>query len=156
MGTITRSFANNLTTSGLLKPTAFNNSSFNSVTSVPDGSVESGALNFITSTTASSSASIEFTSNFDSTYKEYIFWFKNMHPGTDQAEFQFQVSTDGGSTYGVNTVATFFQAYNRRGDGANTFTYNETWDNDNTTSFNSLSVNSNVDSYSACSIFTFF
>jgi hypothetical protein len=36
MGTITRTFANNITTSGVFKPTAFNNASFDNVTAVPE------------------------------------------------------------------------------------------------------------------------
>jgi hypothetical protein len=35
MGTITRTFANNITTSGVFKPTAFNDASFDNVTAVP-------------------------------------------------------------------------------------------------------------------------
>jgi hypothetical protein len=76
MGTITRNFANNLTTSGLLKPTAFNNDSFDNVTAVPSGSVETGDMQFISSATASASASIDFTSGIDSTYKNMFFILK--------------------------------------------------------------------------------
>jgi hypothetical protein len=36
MGTITRTFANNITTSGVFKPTAFNDASFDNVTAVPE------------------------------------------------------------------------------------------------------------------------
>ena len=47
MGTITRTFANNITTSGVFKPTAFNNASFDNVTAVPDGAVTgAGASDF--------------------------------------------------------------------------------------------------------------
>jgi len=85
MGTITRNFANNLTTSGLLKPTAFNNDSFDNVTAVPSGSVETGDMQFISSATASASASIEFTSGIDSTYKEYVFYFVNIHSSSENS-----------------------------------------------------------------------
>jgi hypothetical protein len=47
MGTITRTFANNITTSGVFKPTAFNNASFDNVTAVPGGAVEGGKYGFI-------------------------------------------------------------------------------------------------------------
>jgi hypothetical protein len=116
MGTITRNFANNLTTSGLLKPDAFNNDSFDNVTAVPSGSVETGAMQFISSATASSSASIEFTSGIDSTYKEYVFYFVNIHPQTDLTEFSFNFSTDGGSNYNVAKTSTFIETYHLEND----------------------------------------
>jgi acyl-CoA hydrolase len=58
----------------------------NGTTIFDNGSMASGfggSLNFISKATASASASIEFTSGIDSTYKEYVFYFVNMHPSTD-------------------------------------------------------------------------
>ncbi len=75
------------------------------------GSITSlGELTFISKQTASSSATISFTSGIDSTYKEYIFYFVNMHPATDIAEFQFNMSIDGGSNYNVTKTTTLFKA----------------------------------------------
>jgi len=116
MGTITRNFANNLTTSGLLKPTAFNNDSFDNVTAVPSGSVETAAMQFISSATASASASIEFTSGIDSTYKEYVFYFNNIVPATNNVFFGVNFSTDGGSTYSVTKTSSWFQALHYEDD----------------------------------------
>ena len=76
------------------------------------------ALTKISSQTASSSASLSFTSGLDSTYKEYIFRYYDMHPATDNTELQFQVSTDGGSSYGVAITSTAFQAYHYEVDGS--------------------------------------
>ena len=39
-----------------------------------------GEMRFISKQTASSSATISFTSGIDSTYKEYLFTFNNIHP----------------------------------------------------------------------------
>jgi hypothetical protein len=76
------------------------------------GSITSlGSLTHISTATASSSASIEFTSGIDSTYKEYVFYFVNIHPATDTAAFQFNVSIDGGSNYNVAKTSTWFTAY---------------------------------------------
>lgn len=108
MGTITRNFANNLTTSGLLKATAFNNNSFDSVTSVPSGSVTASDMKFISSATASASSSIEFTSGIDSTYSQYVFMFKNIHPASD-SQLSFNMSTDGGSSYNTTKTTTFWR-----------------------------------------------
>ena len=76
------------------------------------GSISSlGSLTHISTATASSSASIEFTSGIDSTYKEYVFYFVNMHPATDGATFQFQGNASGGSGYNETITSTYFNAY---------------------------------------------
>ena len=91
------------------------NNGVKNITSV--GSVGTGDLVFISKQTASSSASISFTSGIDSTYKEYVFFFKNIHPQTDGQQFKFQTSTDGGSSYGVTLTSTYFIAYHKE-DGS--------------------------------------
>jgi hypothetical protein len=115
MGTITRSFANNLTTGGVLKADAFNNASLNNVTAL-NAAIATGNMVLLSSQTASASASISFTTGIDSTYKEYQFWFINIHPATDGVEFQFNMSTDGGSNYNVTKTTTFFLAYQNEAD----------------------------------------
>ena len=69
-----------------------------------------GNLVFISKQTASSSASVSFTSGINSTYKEYIFYLNNIHPATNAAKFRLIGSTDGGSSYGVATTTTMFEA----------------------------------------------
>jgi hypothetical protein len=137
MGTITRNFANNLTTSGLLKPDAFNNDSFDNVTAVPSGSVETGDMQFISSATASASASIEFTSGIDSTYPIYRFEFINVH-GSANANFEFQGSTNGGSSYGVTMTTTQVQAWHNEADTDTSLTYSSGNDLAQSTSFQRL------------------
>ena len=59
MGTITRGFANNITTGGVLLPGAVNNSSFDNVTSVASGAVPAGgSLNLIQRTLKNKNGSI--------------------------------------------------------------------------------------------------
>ena len=117
MGTITRTFANNITTSGVFKPTAFNNASFDNVTAVPSGALPAGGNMVLLSTqTASASASISFTSGIDSTYKEYMFIFNNIHPATDNVDFTFNGSTDGGSNYNVTKTSAGGRAAHREND----------------------------------------
>ena len=68
-----------------------NNRSVKDITAF--GSISSlGSLTHIATQTASSSASLSFTSGIDSTYKEYIFYFVNMHPATDSVYFSFQAN----------------------------------------------------------------
>ena len=75
-----------------------------------------GNLVFISKQTASSSANVSFTSGINSTYKEYIFFFYNMHPATDGANLTFNLSTDGGSNYNVTKTTTAFNAYHGESD----------------------------------------
>ena len=81
------------------------------------------AQTLITTATASSSASLAFTSSIDSTYKLYIFKFFDIHPATDGVEFQWNGSTDGGSSYSVDKTATFFRAQANEGDSAADLNY---------------------------------
>ena len=81
------------------------------------GSISSlGSLTHIATQTASSSASISFTSGIDSTYKEYIFFFNNIHPATDGTNLGFNFSTDGGSNYNVAKTTTTFRAVHFEND----------------------------------------
>ena len=83
-----------------------------------------GEWTLISTITASASATISFTSGLDSTYDEYCFKYIDLHPATDNTEIQFQVSTDGGSSYGVAITSTSFQGYNNEaGDSQNVAYY---------------------------------
>ena len=117
MGTITRSFANNITTSGVLLPASLTNNSIANVTAY-NASVATGNMVLISSQTASNSASISFTTGIDSTYKEYQFYFINIHARTNATEFTFQASTNAGSSYGVAlTSSAFRSAHQESGAG---------------------------------------
>ena len=82
-----------------------------------------GAWNFISKQTASSDSTIDFTSGIDSTYKEYLFTFNNIHAGTDGVQFKFQTSTDSGSSYGVTATTTIFRAYHNEAGNDTDLTY---------------------------------
>jgi hypothetical protein len=75
---IALSLGNNLTTGGIFKPTAVNNTSVNNVTDFA-GIAGGGTLVLLSTQTASASANISFTTGIDSTYDEYIFKFINIH-----------------------------------------------------------------------------
>ena len=99
-----------------------NNRSVKDVTAF--GSISSlGSLTHIATQTASSSASISFTSGIDSTYKEYIFYFVNIHGQTLREDFTFQCSTDGGSNYNTTITSTFFQLNHSEDDANANFGY---------------------------------
>ncbi len=88
--------------------------------------------------TASSSSTLSFTSNIDSTYNIYKFRFVNMHPATNSAHFSFQCSTDGGSNYNTTITSTYFSAYHAEGDSAAGITYVTGDDQAQGTSFQKL------------------
>ena len=105
------------------------------------GSISSlGSLVFISKQTASSSATISFTSGIDSTYKEYIFYFVNMHPATDGAELQFNLSTDSGSNYNVTKTTTTFDAEHNEDDSFAGLQYLSGNDLAQSTSFQNLNL----------------
>ena len=88
-----------------------NNNSLSAITTKPSG-LSSGSMNLISTQTASSSSSVQFTTGIDSTYDSYIFKFINIHPADDDRNLYMVASTDGGSNYTVNATNTFFLAYN--------------------------------------------
>ena len=102
----------------------------NGTTIFDAGSMASGfgsAMVLIKKLTASSSSDLQFIHGssgvvFDSTYKEYIFVYNSIHPQTNAVDFTFQASTDGGSSYGITTTHTNFNAYHSE-SGAAAFNY---------------------------------
>ena len=86
-----------------------------------------GNLILLSTQTASGSSSIDFTSGIDSTYKEYIFLFNNIHPSVNDALFQFNLSTDG-TNFDVTKTTTFFMAYHNEEDSAAALEYFATRD----------------------------
>jgi hypothetical protein len=87
-----------------------------------------GSLVLLTTNTASSSASISFTSGIDSTYDEYLFIFNNIHPASDNVEFYFNMSTDSGSTYNVTKTTSGFSAYHDEAGSSAALAYDASGD----------------------------
>jgi hypothetical protein len=148
MGTITRSFANNITTSGVLLPASLTNNSIANVTAY-NASVATGNMVLISSQTASNSASISFTTGINSTYKEYQFWFIDIHARTGNIFFEFNTSTDSGSNYNVTKTSTFFNSYHNEADNSTFLGYDPNYDLAQSTSFQSLMYNSSDDADSS-------
>jgi hypothetical protein len=144
MGSITRSFANNITTSGVLLPASLTNNSIANVTAY-NAAISTGGMVLISSATASSSATIDFTLG---SYKEYQFYFINMHPQNSNRNFEFQGSTDSGSNYGVTITSSAVVAYHAENDTEVLFGYNTVGDLAQSTNFQMLSQESgnNADS----------
>jgi len=95
----------------------YNNNSISAITST---GLSAGAMTLIKEQTASSSATISFVNGtsdvvLDSTYPIYVFKFINVHPASDQVDFQVNFR-DGGSSYDATKTTTMFKAYHDEGD----------------------------------------
>jgi hypothetical protein len=113
----------------------------NGTTIFDSGSMASGFggnLKFISKQTASSSSTISFTSGINSTYKEYLFTFKNMHPSADGEDLQFNMSADSGSNYNVTKTTTAFRVFHNEAGNDTNFSYHTGEDLAQGTGFQSI------------------
>ena len=94
-----------------------------------------GGMTLLSTQTASSSATISFTSGIDSTYDEYVFKFIDIHPATDEAYLTFQGNAAGGSGYNETITSTDFRAYNAEDGSATALQYSAAFDQAQGTSF---------------------
>ena len=99
-----------------------------------------GGLVLLSTQTASSSASVSFTSGIDSTYSEYLFLFNNIHPATNNVNLLFNMSSDGGSNYNITKTTTYFRAYHAESDAEANLVYEATEDLAQSTSYQNLSI----------------
>jgi hypothetical protein len=107
---------------GLVK---HNNNSISAITSA--GQLAQGKMTLLQTQTASSSASISFTSNIDSTYPIYLFKIINIHPASDNVNFQVNFR-DGGSSYDATKTTTSFAAYHQEDGGDQSLFYSTSRD----------------------------
>ena len=119
----------------------YNNNSISSVTSA--AGFPAGAMTHIKTLTASSSASVSFVHGssdvvFDSTYPIYVFKFINIHLASDDKTFTFQASTNGGSSYGITTTNSRFNATHKEDDSSTSLGYASNQDLAQSTTFINL------------------
>jgi len=126
-----------------------NNNSLSAITTKPSG-LSGGALNLISTQTASSSSTISFTSGIDSTYKEYVFRFYDIHPATDNVHFQVNFR-DGSSAYDATKTTTVFRAYQSEGDVEAGLDYDTNADLAQATGVQFLTRNQGNDNDHSCS-----
>ena len=117
-----------------------NNNSLSAITTLP-ASVSGGAMTLISEQTASSSASISFTSGIDSTYDSYVFKFINIHPSINSIQFLFNGSTDGGSNYNVTKTTTNFSTLHKEDDSFTFLGYQTSADLAQSTNFVRINAN---------------
>ena len=104
-----------------------------------DSGVASGSMTLLSTATASSSATIDFTSGISSTYKEYVFKFIDIHLSAG-ANFNFQGNAAGGSGFNEAMTTTFFYAYHKEDGSDPTLMYNTGRDQAQGTGYQSISA----------------
>jgi hypothetical protein len=118
------------------------NNSLSAVTSLPTA-IPTGSMTLLQTQTASSSSTIDFTSNIDSTYDVYCFKFVNIHPATDNVNFQVNFR-DGGSSYDATKTTTMFRAQHNEGDTQTLLAYHTSHDLAQSTGFQTLEGGGNA------------
>ena len=98
----------------------------------------SADLKLLSTQTASGSASLSFTSGLDSTYDAYCFKFIEVNPATDNSDFTFNGSTDGGSNYNVTKTTTYYEAVHDVSDDSSSLSYGTSYDLAQSTSYQIL------------------
>tara|TARA_A100001201_G_scaffold116120_1_gene99767 strand:- start:344 stop:982 length:639 start_codon:yes stop_codon:yes gene_type:complete len=108
-----------------------NNRGVKDITAV--GSIGTGDLVFLAKQSITSpvssvnfvhgSGGVDFTS-----YKEYIFYFVNLHPNSNsEPDIKVNFSTDGGSNYNVTKTSTGFYARHAENDDFASIAYEAAW-----------------------------
>ena len=102
-------------------PTAGKTVGFNSSANGLEATLSGGSMVFIKKLTASSSSTLSFVNGssdvvLDSTYKEYVFIFKDIHHSEADRNLSFNLSIDSGSNYNVAKTTTHFRAYHGEND----------------------------------------
>ena len=118
MGQATRNIANSFTTSGVITSSAVNNTTISGITDLSAG----GSLILISTSTASSDATVNITSGIDSTYDEYLILLTNIHPSANGPNHGFQATTDG-SNFNVTQTTSHFRARHSEDDAVTVFGY---------------------------------
>ena len=117
-----------------------NNNSLSAITTKPSG-LSGGALNLISTQTASSSSTISFTSGIDDTYDSYVFKFYDIHPATDNTFLTFQADTGTNTNYNQTITSTFFKALHNESGSTSALSYDTGSDQAQGSGFQYLSRN---------------
>ena len=110
------------------------------------GSLNTGSMVFIKKLTASASGTLSFVDGasdvvLDSTYKEYLFTFKNIHPSAE-SKLSVNFSIDAGSNYNVTKTTTLFNVQHDEADTYGEIAYSSNDDLAQSTAFAVISPGS--------------
>ena len=128
---------------------------FNSSANGLEATFEGGAMTIIKKLTASSSSTLSFVNGssdvvLDSTYKEYLFIFNNVHPVDNSVQFLINFR-DGGTDYDATKTTTLFTADHSEAGSSDGLTYVTAQDLAQSTDFQPLTINTGNRSDESCS-----
>ena len=123
-------------------PTAGKTIGFNSSADGLEATLSGDAMTFIKKLTASSSSTLSFVNGssdvvLDTTYKEYLFLFHNIHPSNDAALFSVGFR-DGSTDYDPTKTSSYWYASHKEDDSQTVLAYETSYDQAQSTSFHSL------------------
>ena len=103
-----------------------------------------GSLTFIKKLTASGSATLDFLNGassvvFDSTYKKYLFTFKDIHLATNGQYLSFQVDIGTSTSYDIGVTSSIFKAYHEEDGTSSALGYEAGNDQGQGTAFQKIS-----------------
>ena len=128
---------------------------FNSSANGLEATFEGGAMTVIKKLTASSSSTLSFVDGssdvvLDSTYKEYLFIFNNVHPVDNSVQFLINFR-DGGTDYDATKTTTLFTADHSEAGSSDGLTYVTAQDLAQSTDFQPLTINTGNRTDESCS-----
>jgi|2_EtaG_2_1085320.scaffolds.fasta_scaffold42916_2 hypothetical protein len=112
-----------------------------------------GSLVLLETQTASSDSTIDFTSNIDDTYDEYVFKIINAHPASDDVKLNVNFR-DGGSSYDATKTTSAFATHHYENDSATALQYEVTKDLAQGTGVQTLHINTFKGSVADASVCT--
>ena len=133
-----------------------NDRSMASITSLPSG-VSGGSLVLLETQTASSSDTISFTSNIDSTYKEYQIHYIDVHAANNDTDLTINFR-DGSTAYDATKTTTYFSATHNEDGSGGCLSYETAVDLAQSTGVQKLSKSGigNDNDHSACGVVQLF
>ena len=122
---------------------AANDKSMSNITALPSGVSAKSMILLDTFTSDGSDDTATFASSIDSTYKEYVFKYIDIHP---QTKSNFQVGfRDGSTAYDATKTTTFFTAHHAEDDSPASLAYSTGNDLAQSTGFHSIVFEANTD-----------
>ena len=127
-----------------LTPAANKAIGFDSDADALEATLSGGAMVFIKKLTASDTSTLSFVNGssdvvLDSTYKEYIFMFRDIHPASDGVFLTFQADTGTNTNYNQTITSSYFTAYHFEDGSSSGLSYITSGDQAQGTSFQRVS-----------------
>ena len=131
-----------------------NNNSLSAITALP-ASITGGALTLLSTATASDSSTITFDSGIDSTYKEYIVKWINVHPNSNDQQLTVNFR-DGSTAYDATKTSSAFRVGIGENGSSSEFAYQTGQDLAQSTGIQSIHYTANQNEASSSGVLHLF